>query len=162
MWTSVTGRQQFSANGRSPSLVNIAFFLALSLLASSVRLLGGLSWQSSYPFWSFLFKMTAMLQIPRVFSRASCLRRTKAVQCPHPGPKIGDKSQQIPRYSPLCSRGHPPPPGMAADKCISQSIFVRPGGLRAPNLAGSTLGRGECFLLPERWPVEYMNIFEML
>ena len=32
-------------------------------------------------------------------------------------PPIGDKSQQIPRYSPVCSRGQPP--GMAADKCIS-------------------------------------------
>ena len=46
----------------------------------------------------------------------SCRGSAKAVQCPCPGPKIGDKSQQIPRYSPVCPRGHPP--GMAADKCI--------------------------------------------
>ena len=32
----------------------------------------------------------------------------KAVQCPRPGPNIGNKSQQIPRYSPLCPRGQPP------------------------------------------------------
>ena len=100
---------------------------------------------------SFIFKMAAMLQIPRVFPRVSCRGSAKAVQCPCPGPKIGDKSQQIPRYSPLCSRGHPPLPGMAADKCISQSIFVRPGGLRAPNLAGSTLRRGK--MLPSSWGV---------
>ena len=66
---------------------------------------------------SFIFKMAAMLQIPRVFPRVSCRGSAKAVQCPCPGPKIGDKSQQIPRYSPVCPRGHPP--GMAADKCIS-------------------------------------------
>ena len=66
---------------------------------------------------SFIFKMAAMLQIPRVFPRVSCRGSAKAVQCPCPGPKIGDKSQQIPRYFPVCPRGHPP--GMAADKCIS-------------------------------------------
>ena len=66
---------------------------------------------------SFIFKMAAMLQIPRVFPRVSCHGSAKAVQCPCPGPKIGDKSQQIPRYSPVCPRGHPP--GMAADKCIT-------------------------------------------
>ena len=66
---------------------------------------------------SFIFKMAAMLQIPRVFPRVSCRGSAKAVQCPCPGPKIGDKSQQIPRYSPVCPRGHPP--GMAADKCIN-------------------------------------------
>ena len=59
---------------------------------------------------SFIFKMAAMLQIPRVFPRVSCRGSAKAVQCPCPGPKIGDKSQQIPRYSPVCPRGHPPPP----------------------------------------------------
>ena len=44
---------------------------------------------------SFIFKMAAMLQIPRVFPCVSCLGSAKAVQCPRPGPKIGDKSQQI-------------------------------------------------------------------
>ena len=68
---------------------------------------------------SFIFKMAAMLQIPRVFPRVSCRGSAKAVQCPCPGPKIGDKSQQIPRYSPVCPRGHPP--GMAADKCIMKT-----------------------------------------
>ena len=71
---------------------------------------------------SFIFKMAAMLQIPRVFPRVSCRGSAKAVQCPCPGPKIGDKSQQIPRYSPVCPRGHPP--GMAADKCIRSVNFV--------------------------------------
>ena len=66
---------------------------------------------------SFIFKMAAMLQIPRVFPRVSCRGSAKAVQSPYPEPKIGDKSQQIPRYSPVCPRGHPP--GMAADKCIT-------------------------------------------
>ena len=54
---------------------------------------------------SFIFKMAAMLQIPRVFPRVSCLGSAKAVQCPRPGPKSSDKSQQIPRYSPVCPRG---------------------------------------------------------
>ena len=54
---------------------------------------------------SFIFKIAAMLQIPRVFPRVSCLGSAKAVQCPRPGPKISDKSQQIPRYSPVCPRG---------------------------------------------------------
>ena len=58
-----------------------------------------------------------MLQIPWVFPRESCLGSAKAVQCSRPEPKIGAKSQQIPRYSPVCLRGQPP--GMAADKCIS-------------------------------------------
>ena len=64
----------------------------------------------------FIFKMVAMLQIPRVVLRVSCLGRARAVQYPCPGPNIGDKSQQIPRYSPVCPRGQPP--GMGADKCI--------------------------------------------
>ena len=69
------------------------------------------------PRYRFLiFKMAAMLQIPRVFPRVSCLRCAKAIQCPRPEPKIGDKSQQIPRYSPVCPRGHPP--RMAADKLV--------------------------------------------
>ena len=37
------------------------------------------------------------LQIPRLFPSVSCPGSTKAVQWPRPGPKIGDKSQQIPR-----------------------------------------------------------------
>ena len=44
------------------------------------------------------------------------LGSVKAVQCPHPKPKMGDKSQQIPCYSPVSP---PPTPGMAADKCIT-------------------------------------------
>ena len=67
---------------------------------------------------SFIFKMVAMLQIPWVFPRVSCLGSAKAVQSSRPGPKIGDESQQIPRYSPVCLRGHPPP-GMAANECIT-------------------------------------------
>ena len=65
--------------------------------------------------------MAAMLQIPRVFPRVSCLGNAKVVQCPRPGPKTGNKSQQIPRYSPVCHRDQPP--GMAADKCINLSII---------------------------------------
>ena len=64
-----------------------------------------------------------MLQIPRVFPRVSYLGNAKAVQRPRPGPKIGDKSQQIPRYSPICPRGQPP--GMAADKCITKKLSWR-------------------------------------
>ena len=60
---------------------------------------------------SFIFKIAAMLQIPRVFPRVSCLGSAKAVQCPRPGPKTGDKSQQIPRYSPVCPRGQTPRDG---------------------------------------------------
>ena len=52
--------------------------------------------------------MVATLQIPWVFPRVCCLESAKAVQCPRPGPKIGNKSQQIPRYSPVCPRGQPP------------------------------------------------------
>ena len=65
---------------------------------------------------TFIFKMAEMLQIPRVFPLVSCLGSAKAVQWPRPEPKLGDKSQQISRYSPVCPRGHPP--GMAAHKCI--------------------------------------------
>ena len=60
--------------------------------------------------------MAAMSQILRVFPCVSCLGSAKAIQCPRPGPKIGDESQQIPPYSPVCPRDQPP--GMAADKCI--------------------------------------------
>ena len=56
---------------------------------------------------SFIFKMAAMLQIPRVLPCVSCLGSAKADQCPRPGPKIGDKSQQIPCYSPVCPWGQP-------------------------------------------------------
>ena len=71
---------------------------------------------------SFIFKMAAMLQIPRVLPRVSCLGIAKAVQCPRPGPKIGYKSQQIPRYSPVCPRGQPP--GMAADNCRIHRVVI--------------------------------------
>ena len=54
----------------------------------------------------------------------------KAVQCACPGPKIGSKSQQIPRYSPICPRGQPP--GMSADKCIMQAAMVK--RIRGANL----------------------------
>ena len=77
---------------------------------------------------SFIFKMAVMLQIPQVFPRVSCLRSAKAVQCPCPGPKIGDKSYQIPRYSPVCPWGQPP--GMAADKCIINPFFAKSRQLR--------------------------------
>ena len=66
---------------------------------------------------SFIFKMVEMLQIPQVFSLVSCLESAKAVQYLHPEPKMGNKSQQIPRYSPVCPHGQPP--GMAADMCIT-------------------------------------------
>ena len=45
-----------------------------------------------------------------------CILPRKWVQWPRPEQKIGDKSHQIPPYSPVCPRGQPP--GMAADKCI--------------------------------------------
>ena len=53
-------------------------------------------------------KMAAMLQVPRDFPLVRCLGSAKAVQCPRPGPKIGDKSQQIPRYSPYVPGVNPP------------------------------------------------------
>ena len=56
----------------------------------------------------FQFQDAAMLQIPRVFPRVSCLGSAKKVQCPRPGQNVSDKSQQIPRYSPVCLRGQPP------------------------------------------------------
>ena len=62
---------------------------------------------------SFIFKMV-MLQIPQIFPCVSCLGSANVVQCPHPKPKIGDKSQQIPHYS-VCPRGQPP--RMVAGKC---------------------------------------------
>ena len=66
--------------------------------------------------------MAAMLQIPRVFPCVFCLGSAKVVQCPCSGPKIGDKSQPIPRYSPVCLRGQSP--WMAADKCITLTASV--------------------------------------
>ena len=98
--------------------------------------------------WSFILKMEAMLvQIPRVFPRVSCLGSAKAIQCPRPGPKIGDKSQQIPRYSPVCPRGHTP--GMAADKCIMQSLSrIVTKRTKVPNFVYSFLGIWVSYL---RW-----------
>ena len=61
-----------------------------------------------------IFKMAAMLQIPRVFPWISCLRSAKAVQCPVPGQKLVtkvSKSRAIPPYAPGVN-----PPGMAANK----------------------------------------------
>ena len=66
--------------------------------------------------------MAAMLQIPQVLPRLSGLGSAKAVQCPHPRPKIGDKSQQIPCYGPVYPRVQPP--GMAADKCIYLLVLL--------------------------------------
>ena len=82
---------------------------------------------------AFIFKMAAMLQIPRVCPCISCLGSTKAVQCPRPGQTIGEKSQQIPRYALICPRGQPP--GMAADKCIIQKRY---GHVRAKRFRLST------------------------
>ena len=48
---------------------------------------------SCTPCVPMFFKMAAMLQIPGVFPRVSRLGSAKAVQCPRPGPTIGDKSQ---------------------------------------------------------------------
>ena len=80
---------------------------------------------------TFIFKMAEMLQIPQVFPLVSCLGSAKAVQCPRPEPKIGDKSQQIPRYSLVCPWGQPP--GMAADKCIIKWVKQNCGNLWALN-----------------------------
>ena len=67
---------------------------------------------------SFIFKIATMLQIQRVFPCVSCFGSARwAVQYPWPGPKIGDKSQQIPCYSPVCP--HNQPLGKVEDKCIS-------------------------------------------
>ena len=69
--------------------------------------------------------MAAMLQIPRVFPHVSCLGSAKAVQCPRPRPKIGDKvgkSRAIPLYVPGVN-----PPGwllisaLSVSKCQEQS-----------------------------------------
>ena len=63
-----------------------------------------------------------MLQIMRVLPLVFCLGSAKAVQCPRNGPKTGDKSQQIPRYAPVCPRGQPL--GMAPDKCIKKATCL--------------------------------------
>ena len=75
-----------------------------------------LLYRAIYPVNAVQIKTAAMLQIPRVFPRVSCLGSAKVVQCTRPRPKISNKSQQIPRYSPVCPRGQPP--GMAADEYI--------------------------------------------
>ena len=52
---------------------------------------------------SFIFKITAMLQIPRVFPRVSCLGSAKASNAPVPGQKLAtkvSKSRAIPQYVP--------------------------------------------------------------
>ena len=60
---------------------------------------------------------------------------------------IGDKSQQIPRYSPVCPRGHTP--GMAADKCIMQSLSrIVTKRTKVPNFVYSFLGIWVSYL---RW-----------
>ena len=64
--------------------------------------------------WIFHFQDGGDVTIPLV----SCLGSAKAIQCPLSEPKIREKSQQIPRYSPVCLRGQPP--RMAADKCITE------------------------------------------
>ena len=74
-----------------------------------------LLYRAIYPVHAVQIKMAVMLQIPRVFPRVSCLGSAKAVQCLRAGPKIGDKRQQIARYSPVCPWGQPP-----ADKCITR------------------------------------------
>ena len=53
---------------------------------------------------------SSMLQISRVFPCVSCLRNAKAIQCPCPGPNIGDKGQQIPGYSSIDSTNPAPFP----------------------------------------------------
>ena len=80
-----------------------------------------LLYRAIYAVHAVQVKMAAMLQIPRVFPRVSCLGSAKVVQCPRPGPKISNKSKQIPRYSPVCPRGQPA--GMAADKYITLHMF---------------------------------------
>ena len=64
-----------------------------------------------------------MLQIPRVFPYVFCLGSAKAVQCSRPGPKFGDKSQQIPRYSRVCPRGQPL--GWSLLSALSSSVALQ-------------------------------------
>ena len=52
---------------------------------------------------SFIFKIAAMLQIPRVFPRVSCLEVQKRSNAPVPGQKLAtkvSKSRAIPQYVP--------------------------------------------------------------
>ena len=60
------------------------------------------------------------LQIPR----GSCYESAKAIQTPNPGLKIIEQSWQIPRHARVFSRDYPPPPRMAADKCIKSWGFI--------------------------------------
>ena len=50
---------------------------------------------------------------PACLSRGSSYKSAKEIQSPHPGLKLGSKSQQIQRMSPGS------PPGMATDNCIT-------------------------------------------
>ena len=62
-----------------------------------------LLYRAVYPAHAVRIKMVAMLQIPWVFPRVSCLESAKAVQCPRPGPKLAtkvSKSRAIPPYVP--------------------------------------------------------------
>ena len=69
------------------------------------RFLPATNWKkSNRKYYVFIFKMAAMLHIPRAFPRVSCLGSAKAVERHCPGLKIGDKSKKIPRYSPVCPR----------------------------------------------------------
>ena len=72
------------------------------------RFLSATNWKkSNRKYYVFIFKMAAMLQIPRAFPRVSCLGSAKAVERPRPGLKIGDKSKKsraIPPYVPVCLR----------------------------------------------------------
>ena len=59
---------------------------------------------------SFIFKIAAMLQIPRVFPRVSCLEVQKRSNAPVPGQKLAtkvSKSRAILQYVPGVN---PPPP----------------------------------------------------
>ena len=78
-----------------------------TLTSFGLCLLYRVIYQSPRP-GSLIFKMAVMLQIPRVSPRVSCLGSARAVECPRPGPKIGDKSQQIPCYSPYVPGINPP------------------------------------------------------
>ena len=72
------------------------------------RFLPATNWKkNNRKYYVFIFKMAAMLQIPRAFPRVSCLGSAKAVERLRPGLKIGDKSKKIPRYSPVCPRMSP-------------------------------------------------------
>ena len=43
---------------------------------------------------------------PACLSPGLCYKSAKEIQSPHPGLKIGSKSQQIPRHARVCPRGH--------------------------------------------------------